>query len=319
MNTYRVDLNLFAVFHAILETRSVTLAAERFGITQPAMSNALTRLREMMGDPLFVNTSSGMQATPYALEIAGPIADALNSFQKAISHRDFFDPMTSGHTFRFHITDMGQINILPALLERLHVVAPDIKVEAETLSLDEIRTGLEDGRIDFSVGHLPKLQGRNIHFEQLFYERYVVLVRAGHPAAKPALTQKTYLNAAHAIVTSVGGGHHIVEETLIKKRARIVARLPNIMAISMILSRTDLIATIPRRVATELAKTGALKVYALPISIPEFEVAAFWHERSNASSADAWMRDQLIDLFAMEGKPERTRARKVRNGNTPRE
>jgi DNA-binding transcriptional LysR family regulator len=303
MNTYRVDLNLLAVFHAILETRSVTLAAEKFGITQPAMSNALTRLRELMGDPLFVHTSTGMQATPYALEIAGPIADALNGFQKAINHRDSFDPMTSSRTFRFHITDMGQINILPALLERLHVVAPGIKVEAETLSLDEIRTRLEDGRVDFSVGHLPKLQGRNIRFEKLFQERYVVLMRAGHPAASPTLTQKTYLNAAHAIVTSVGGGHHIVEETLIKKRARIIARLPNIMAISMILSRTDLIATIPRRVATELAKTSALKVCALPVSMPEFDVTVFWHERSDAGSADAWMRDQLIDLFAVKGKP----------------
>lgn len=319
MNTYRVDLNLLAVFQAILETRSVSLAAEKFGITQPAMSNALTRLRALMGDPLFVHTSSGMQATPYALEIAGPIAEALNGFQKAISHRDSFDPMTSDHTFRFHITDMGQINVLPALLERLHVVAPGIKIEAETLNLDEIRTGLEDGRIDFAVGHLPKLQGRNIRSQKLFQERYLVLMRAGHPAAQSALTQKAYLNAAHAIVTSVGGGHHIIEETLIKKRARIVARLPNIMAISMILSRTDLIATIPRRVATELAKTGALKIYALPVSIPEFEVDAFWHERSHASPANAWMRGQLIDLFGMENKPERIRAKKVQHEDISRD
>jgi DNA-binding transcriptional LysR family regulator len=297
MNLYRIDLNLLAAFHAILETRSVTLAAERFGITQPAMSNALTRLRELLGDPLFVNTSGGMQPTPYALEIAGPVIEALNGFQKAISHRNSFDPTTSDHTFRFHITDMGQINFLPALLERTHAVAPGIRIEAESLGLDEIRSGLEGGQINFSVGHLPKLHGRNIRSEKLFQERYVVLMRTGHPAAKSPLTQKTFLNAAHAVVTSVGGGHHIIEETLIKKGARIMARLPNIMAISMILARTDLIATIPRRVATELAKTGALKLCALPLSIPEFEVFAFWHERSQASPANVWMRKQLVDLF----------------------
>ena len=298
MNIYRADLNLFTVFHAILETHSVTLAAERFGITQPAMSNALARLRDLLGDPLFVNTSSGMQATPYALEIAGPISDALRGFQRAMDHRDFFDPLTSDRTFRFHMTDMGQINFLPMLLERMHRVAPKIKIEAETLSLDAIRAGLADGRINFAVGHLPRLGGREIRSKKLVHERYVVLMRAGHAAAGKTLSQKKYLNAAHAVVTSVGGGHRIVEETLIRKRARITARLPNIMAIPMILSRTDLMATIPRNVAAEIAKTGAFRVLPLPVSIPEFEVCAFWHERSHASAASIWMRNQLIDLFA---------------------
>ena len=298
MNIYCADLNLFTVFHAILETHSVTLAAERFGITQPAMSNALARLRDLLGDPLFVNTSGGMQATPYALEIAGPISDALRGFQRAMDHRDFFDPLTSDRTFRFHMTDMGQINFLPMLLERMHRAAPKIKIEAETLSLDAIRAGLADGRINFAVGHLPRLGGREIRSEKLVHERYVVLMRAGHAAAGKTLSQKKYLNAAHAVVTSVGGGHRIVEETLIRKRARITARLPNIMAIPMILSRTDLMATIPRNVAAEIAKTGAFRVLPLPVSIPEFEVCAFWHERSHSSAASIWMRNQLIDLFA---------------------
>jgi DNA-binding transcriptional LysR family regulator len=300
VNICRADLNLFSVFHAILETHSVTLAAERFGITQPAMSNALARLREMLGDPLFVNTSSGMQATPYALEIAGPISDALGGFQRAMDHRDFFDPSSSDRIFRFHMTDMGQINFLPMLLERMHQVAPSIRIEAETLSLDAIRVGLADGRVNFAVGHLPKLEGREIRSEKLVHERYVVLMRAGHAAARKTLSQKRYLDAAHAVVTSVGGGHRIVEETLIKKHALISARLPNIMAIPMILSRTDLMATIPRNVAVEIAKTGAFKVFPLPVRIPEFEVCAFWHERSHASAASIWMRKQLIELFAEE-------------------
>jgi DNA-binding transcriptional LysR family regulator len=114
------------------------------------------------------------------------------------------------------------------------------------------------------------------------------------------LTQKAYLGAKHAVVTSVGGGHHIVEETLLKKRAMIFARLPNIMAISMSLSRTDLIATIPRRVANELAKSGTLKICPLPISMPDFDVRIFWHERSQASAANVWMRHQLVDLFSVE-------------------
>lgn len=300
MNPNRMDLNLFAVFHAILEMRSVTIAADQFGITQPAMSNALARLRELLGDPLFVSTSSGMQPTPYALQIAAPIADALNGLQNALSQRNDFNPLESEQTYRFHITDMGQINIIPALLERMQTIAPHIKIEVETLSLDKIHDGLENGQINFSLGHLPKLNGRNIRSQKLFQERYVVLMRANHPAAHP-FTQKEFLNAAHAVVTSVGGGHHVVEELLVKKRARIMARLPNIMAISMTLSRTDLIATIPRRVATELAKTGALKIHALPMTIPDFDVCVFWHERSQRSAANIWMRGQLVELFHLKG------------------
>jgi len=301
MNLSRVDLNLLGVFDAILDTGSVTLAAERFGITQPAMSNALARLRKLFGDPLFVHGASGMQATPYALEIAAPIKDALHELRKVLGQRESFDPATSIRTFRFHMTDMGQINFLPPLLERLDAVAPGIRIEAQTLSLDAIRDSLEAGRIDFALGHLPKLKGRGILSEALVHERYDVLMRAGHPAARGRLTQKIFLKAAHAVVSSVGGGHQIVEEALTRKRARIMARVPSVMAIPMILARTDMMATIPGQVAAELAQTGAFVVAALPISIPEFEVCAFWHERFDASPAISWLRGQLIALFADGG------------------
>lgn len=301
MNPYRSDLNLFAVFQAVLETRSVTLAAERFGITQPAMSNALGRLREMVHDQLFVNTSNGMQPTPYALQIAGPIAEALRGLEAAITQNNEFVPLNSDQTFRFHITDMGQINIIPSLLERMQEVAPNIKIDVVTRSLEEIRSDLEEGHIHFSLGHLPKLHGRNIHSEKLFNERYVVLMRSDHPLAQ-RLTQKAFLGASHAVVTSVGGGHHIVEEFLTKKRVCIRARLPNIMAIAMALSRTDLIATIPRRVATELAKAGTLKIRELPFNFPGFEVRVYWHQRSQGSAANVWMRTQIIDLFSVRDR-----------------
>ncbi len=298
VNLNRVDLNLLGVFQAILETRSVTLAAERFGITQPAMSNALARLRALLGDPLFVQGSSGMQATPYALEIAGPVKDALHQFEKVLGHRTFFDPASSAKAFRFHMTDMGQINFLPPLLERLKKIAPNVKIEAQTLSLAEIRIALEAGRIDFAFGHLTKLKGRGICAQALVRERYDVLMRAGHPAAKEPLTQKAFLRAAHAVVTSVGGGHQIVEEALVRKQANIMARVPSVMAIPLILSRTDMVSTIPRQVADEIARTGPFIVATLPIKIPEFEVCTFWHQRFDASPEIVWMRNQLVELFA---------------------
>jgi DNA-binding transcriptional LysR family regulator len=303
MNLYRIDLNLLGVFHMLIETRSVTIAALRVGITQPAMSNALARLRELLGDPLFVHTTEGMQPTPYALEIADLVQGAVQRMQQALDHRKTFEPATSDQTVRFHMTDMGQINFLPQLIERMRVVAPGMKLEAETLELEQIRTALAEGRINFAVGHLPKLSSRGIHYEELLHERYDVLMRADHPLGAAPLTKEAYLDAAHAVVTSVGGGHSRVEEILVKRKARIMARVPNIMAVPMILSRSDLIATIPRRVATELAKTAPFLLLPLPVNIPEFEVCVFWHERFDAQPSTIWMRQLLVDLFARKAQP----------------
>lgn len=299
MNLNRVDLNLLGVFDAIYETRSVTLAAERFGITQPAMSNALSRLRELCGDTLFVPTASGMQPTPYALEIAGAIREALRGVQTVLGHRKSFDPASSEKTFRFHMTDMGQTYFLPLLLEHLHKAAPRICIEAGTLPLDSIGAALAEGRIDFALGRLQKFGGRGVNARMLFVDHYDALMRSGNPAAAgKRLTRKAFLDAPHAIVSSASGGHKVLEETLIKLRARIVIRVTNFMVIPMILSRTDTIVTVPNRLAGELTKTEAFATYPLPIDIPTFGVSVFWHERFDSDPAVAWMRSQLFELFS---------------------
>ena len=297
MNFRRIDLNLLAVFQAIFETRSVTAAAQRFGITQPAMSNALSRLRELCDDPLFVPTSTGMQPTPYALEIAGTISEALREVQSALGHRRSFDPTSTDRTFRFHMTDMGQMYFLPRLLERLQAAAPDAKIEAATLSFDAIRGALEEGRIDFALGKLPKLAARGVRSHVLFIERYEVLMRADRGGANAPLTQESFLRAAHAVVSSASGGHRIIEETLVKLGARIVLRVPNFTVIPTILQRADLVVTAPRRLAVDIARANGLNVYPLPVNIPDFDVSAYWHERFEPDPAVAWMRAQLFDLF----------------------
>ena len=297
MNFHRVDLNLLAVFHAIFETRSVTLAAERFGITQPAMSNALARLRALCGDALFVPTSNGMQPTPYALEIADTITEALRDVQAALGHRRSFDPATNEKTFRFHLTDMGQMYFLPLLLEHLGKSAPHTKVEADTLSLDALRDAMEDGRIDFALGKLPKLAGRGVRSKVLFSEHYDVLMRAAHPAAQSQLPASAFLTASHAVVSSASGGHRAIEETLLKFGATIALRVPNFTVIPTILERADMMAVVPHRLASELAGANKLVVFPLPLDIPAFNVSAFWHERFDADPAIGWMRRQLFELF----------------------
>lgn len=313
MNFRRVDLNLLGVFHAIFETRSVTLAAERFGITQPAMSNALSRLRELCGDALFVPTSSGMQPTPYALEIADTISEALRDVQAALGYRRSFDPATNDKTFRFHLTDMGQMYFLPPLLDHVQKIAPSVKIEAASLSLDAIRDAMEDGRIDFALGKLPKLAGRGVRSKVLFAERYDVLMPSGHAAEGVPLTRESFLAAAHAVVSSASGGHRIIEETLVKMGARIVLRVPNFTVIPTILQRANLMVTAPSRLAIDLARTHNLIVYRLPVDVPTFNVSAFWHERFDADPAIDWMRRQLFQLFSEEDRaPSRAVGREAR-------
>ncbi|MFL6647391.1 MAG: LysR family transcriptional regulator [Sulfurifustis sp.] len=305
MNLRGVDLNLLGVFDAIFETRSVTLAAARFGITQPAMSNALARLRRLCGDALFVATPSGMQPTPYALEIAVSVKQALHGVESVLGHRRSFDPTTSERTFRFHLTDMGQTYFLPLLLEHLRGVAPRVQVEAETLPFESLGDALAEGRIDFALGRLPRFGGASVKSKKLFVDRYDVLLRSGHPAGGKRLTRKAFLDGSHAIVRSASGGHKVLEETLIRLRARIAIRVTNFMVIPMILSRTDAMATVPARLAAELIRTTMFERHPLPIAIPTFEVSAFWHERFDGDPAIAWMRHELYELF---GERERTRA-----------
>lgn len=295
MNPGRVDLNLLRVFQALYETRSVTRAAERFGITQPAMSNALGRLRRLCDDALFVPTPGGMQPTPYAVEIADAVAQALAAVQDALGSRRVFEPGSSEKLFRFHMTDMGQMYFLPPLLTRLQRAAPGVRVEAETLPLEAIHQALADGRIDFAFGRL-RLGGRGVRAQVLFLERYEVLMREGHPGGR-RLTREAFLGATHAVVTSLSGGHRVIEETLMRLGARVMLRVPNFTVLPPTLARTDVMVTVPSRLAQALARSGRLRRYPLPVELPAFDICLFWHDRFAADPANRWMRAQVLELF----------------------
>jgi DNA-binding transcriptional LysR family regulator len=297
MNPYRTDLNLLNVFHAIYETRSVTLAAQSFGITQPAMSNALSRLRDLLGDPLFVHMPQGMVPTPYAAELFAGIDRGIQEFRAALAHHKRFDPRSSTRTFRFHLTDMGQFAFLPPVLERFHDMAPGVRIEAESLPVDKVVNALEEGHVDVALGHQPKLARRGLRSHHLFNEHYQVLMRVGHPLSG-RLDRKAFLGASHAAVRSAGGSHGIIEKTLLKHKARVAVRVPYFMVIPMIMARTDVLATVPSRLAQQLAATGDFQAAPLPVTIPSFDVGLFWHDRFDADPANRWLREQLISLFA---------------------
>src|SRR5580765_8817789 len=212
MNVQDIALHLLRVFDAVLQERGVTPAAARLGLTQPGVSNALARLRALFGDPLFLRTPGGMDATPFARELAGPVRQALALLESALAHGPGFDPATSTRAFRFYMSDLGQIEFLPPLVERAQRVAPGVRLEAVALEVEDIGDALAAGTLDIAVGFLPGL-GPPVRRQQLFRDPYVCLMRADHPAIRKTLSRKQFLEASHALV-SYRGGHRVIEETL---------------------------------------------------------------------------------------------------------
>jgi DNA-binding transcriptional LysR family regulator len=296
MNVRDLDLNLLRVFDAVLRGRSVTTAAAQLGLTQPAVSNALARLRAAFGDALFLRTSQGMEPTPFARALAEPVRQALALLDSALAHGPGFDPASSERSFRFYMSDLGQIEFLPPLVERLRKRAPGVRLEAVGLEPEDIGDALAVGSLDIAMGFLRGL-GPPVSRKALFRDPYVCLLRADHPIR--TLTKKEFLEASHVVVT-YRGGHHVVEESL--ERAglarRIVLRVPHFTVVPMVLERSDLILTLPARVARVFERRGAFRSLAPPVPIPPAEVALHWHERFDADPGNRWLREQLADLFA---------------------
>src|SRR5689334_20887655 len=207
MNVGDLDLNLLRVFDAVLRDRSVTAAARHLRLTQPAVSNALARLRALFEDALFVRTSAGMDATPFARELAEPVRQALALLDSALAHGPGFDPASSTRAFRFYMSDLGQIEFLPPLVERAQRVAPGVRLEAVALDVEDLGDALATGALDLAMGFLPGL-GPPVQRKALFRDPYVCLMRTDHPIK--AWTKKRFLEASHALV-SYRGGHRVIE------------------------------------------------------------------------------------------------------------
>jgi DNA-binding transcriptional LysR family regulator len=299
MNVGNLDLNLLRVFDAVLRERGVTPAATRLGLTQPAVSNALARLRSVFGDALFVRTPAGMDATPFARELAEPVRQALALLESALAHGPGFDPATSTRAFRFYMSDLGQVEFLPPLVERVQRQAPVVRLEAVGLDPGDIADALAAGALDLAVGFLPAL-GPPVARRTLFRDPYMCLMRADHPAIGTKLTRKQFVEALHVLVTYRGGGHRVIEEALERAGVarRIALRVPHFTVVPMVLERTDLILTLPARVARVFERRGNFKSLPPPVPMPPAEVAVHWHERFEADPGNRWLREQVVDLLS---------------------
>ena len=299
MNIWNLDLNLLRVFDAIAREGSVSAAAASLGITQPAASNALARLRRELGDPLFVRTPRGMRPTPLAGQLNEPVHRALALLEGALAGTPGFDPATSTRSFRFYMSDIGEIFFLPPLVARVRQLAPRVHLEAVALAPEDVADGLAAGRIDLAVGFLPELHGA-VRQQRMFRDPYVCLLRADHPRIGARLTRRLFQDAQHALVASPGSGHRVIEQALARRglKRHIALRVPHFTVLPQVLERTDLILTLPARIAQVFARDRPLRILDPPVAIPPADVALHWHERFDRDPALGWLRSLLLSLFA---------------------
>lgn len=298
MHLREIDLNLLVIFHQLLMDRSVSQAADHLGMTQPAVSNALKRLRSTLKDDLFVRTNKGMEPTPYAEQLAEPVAHAIGTLVGALNRSDEFDPTSARRRFVVAMTDIGEIYFMPRLLEALLQQAPGISL-VTLRSHAGLSEGLANGEVDLAIGLLPDLQA-GFYQRRLFHHRYVCLCRKGHPLTRQPMNPGLFCAFGHIRVAAANTGHGEVEAQMIRAGLDRDIRLevPHFVAVGHILQNTDLIATVPERFAASCVEPFGLAMLPAPIPLPEIAINLFWHARYNRDPANKWFRQLLFDLFS---------------------
>jgi DNA-binding transcriptional LysR family regulator len=303
MSFNQLDLNLLRVFDAIFQTRSVTVAAANLHLTQPAVSKQLNRLREILEDPLFVRTTDGMAPTPRAEELAGPISKALTDVRNAIECQLGFDAATSDRTFRIYMSDLGQMVFLPRLLDLISREAPSVNIHTVQVPPYRMRGfALESGEVDLAVGYFEEFEG-SIHQQVLFEEHYVGIVRANHPSIRRDMSFDQFLNIPHLVYQPSGGGHGSQDGFVDKAfwtagvQRRVAVRVVHTMGLTSIVSGTDLLVVVPHRLAMACGELVDVIEVELPIEIPRFNIAQYWHDRFHGDPGNRWLRSVFARLY----------------------
>ena len=302
MNINTIDLNLFLVFQAIYAARSVTLAGERMGMTQSAVSNALKRTRERFNDPLFVRTAEGMVPTPLAERLIGSVDRGIAQLTCAIDEGREFDTRSSTRLFRIAINDIGQLVMMPRLLSVALQRAGHVKFETvQASSMAEARQKMLHGEVDLAVGSWG-VMGESFHQRRLFDETFVVLMRRGHPIEPGKLAFEAYLSARHIGYRPSGTTDAELQQTLsragLPEQRNVVLTAAHSLGLSSMVASSDLLLTAPSRLAHSMMLSRAdLRTEPTPFEVRPFQIRQQWHERFHRDSGNRWLRELVYTLF----------------------
>ena len=296
MNLRGIDLNLLVVLNALTEERSVRRAGARIGLSQSATSHALARLRALLGDELLVRTAAGMEPTPRALALAGPIRLALDAIQATLAP-DRFDPAAARRAFSIVVETYGTIVIVADMVDRIRREAPGIDVTVRSGPPAQIIDDIDKGRADIAIGSVRSLPGRFVT-RQLMTDRHVCLMRAGHPLADGAMTLAQFLDTPHLLVSMNDEAGDLVDHALAAAglARRVAFRLPNGLAAVAALLRSDMIAVVSEGAARLFAGLAPLVITEPPLQLPATTFRLIWNRHLHESAEHAWLRRVLADI-----------------------
>lgn len=294
------DLNLLFVFEALWRYRSVTTAAEHLRLTQAAVSGSLKRLREEYDDKLFTLVNRRMEPTPLATDVAPQLLDALAMVRKTGAERSRFDPLIAQRMFTVRMRDISEVVRLPQMMTALSQSAPGIRLRSVFCPIQETVAGMASGQIDFALGFLPALEA-DIHQRHLLQQRYVCVMRSGHPLADVELTAERFSQGEHLLVEHSGSGHSQLERALVESgaRNRIRVRLPQYLGAPHFVIESDLLWSVPEVLAETLSAHYPLIIRPHPLPLPEFEICLYWHDRYHRDPANKWMRDFVAKQYTI--------------------
>ena len=305
-----LDLNLLRVFFAIWDLRSLTAAGDRLGLTQPAISHALRRLRERFGDPLFVRVSNRMLPTDAAVRLHEPLDQAFELLNRALQSGIVFDPGVTERTFRVAMSDIAEAYILPRLMAELSRVSPFIRVDIVPFVPESVMSSMRSGEVDLAIGSINVSDEDCVSLDT-FSDRYVCMVRAGHPMAKSKLTRANFTKLRFFFARTTSSIYQLAEQWLADEnsRPRIAVR-GHFTTAPEIVRHSDLAAIFPRLLALDLQRATDFRLLELPFHLPPMEVKVHSHVRFGNDAGIRWMCQTSAALLSntvhRDSKPARS-------------
>ena len=295
MNINSIDLNLMIAFDALITHRHVTKAGEAIGRSQPAMSNALARLRGVFRDQLLIKSGNHMKPTPRAIELLPQIKMALNQLENAISGNIKFDPLNTKRNFTIAMVENAAFILLPLLTSYLFKNAPNININVIGVSNVRGIQLIETERCDMAIDLVPKTIPSQINRLSLYKEKFICMTNPGHPLLSMRPSLQNYLSFKHIAVHPSEGSESSVDKALksIGKYREVAIKLPYSLIVNLMINNSDLIATLPKRNALFFAKERGLPTLEVPFKIPDFNMHMLWHSRLNDDPAHRWLRSVI--------------------------
>lgn len=313
-NFSTLDLNLLRVFDEVMAERNLTRAAHNLSMTQPAVSNALKRLRDTLGDELVRRSGYGIEPTPVGQLLWPTVRDALQQLRDTLTPGDF-NPATASNAFVLTMADATAAQIVPGLVDILQREAPEVNLRVLPLTTRDPRTLLESGSVDLAIGHFPgvvtelgalHLQESSPRFmyQRLYDGEYVVVMRRGHPLARAPMTLDAYCSARHLLVSFSGRAFGFVDEALasLSRQRRVVLTVNQFFTAGRVVATTDLLTVLPRHFVQATGRAHELALAELPLPVPQVHVDAIWHRQALHSSAHRWLR-QAVERASASGFP----------------